>query len=243
MRLYIFIDESGDLGNNKIHEYFVIAMVFCKDKAIVDKLNRTIKRHNHYLWNNGWPRNVEIKANHIFNYKTISEIKTKKLAFNPKLYLQKIYRDFNQLDIKAGFIIHKPGNEGKGFKCLHKEKIYNFLSKNLYIECFRYLESPLFITVDQRNTTLVKKEKLVDRNVQRLNLSYQGYIENELTYQFAIWRYIQPEIEIEFCNSKRVLGLQVADYLAWAIRKKYEGTCYWANLFRNINTIEKEDNL
>jgi len=22
--LYIFIDESGDLGNNKIHEYFVI---------------------------------------------------------------------------------------------------------------------------------------------------------------------------------------------------------------------------
>jgi hypothetical protein len=37
--------------------------------------------------------------------------------------------------------------------------------------------------------------------------------------------------------------LQVADYLAWAIRKKYEGKCYWANLLKNINTIEKEDNL
>jgi hypothetical protein len=243
MGLYIFIDESGDLGNNKIHEYFVIAMVFCKDKDIVDKLNKMIKRHNHYLWNNGWPRNVEIKANHLFNYKTISELKTSKLTFNPKMYLQKIYRDLNQLDIKAGFIIHKPGNEGKGFQCLHKEKIYNFLSKNLYIECFCYLESPLFITVDQRNTTLVKKEKFVDRNIQRLNLSYQGYIENELTYQFAMWRYIQPNIEIEFRNSKRVLGLQVADYLAWAIRKKYEGKCYWANLLKNINTIEKEDNL
>jgi len=58
-----------------------------------------------------------------------------------------------------------------------------------------------------------------------------------------MWRYIQPNIEIEFCNSKRILGLQVADYLAWAIRKKYEGKCYWANLLRNINTIEKEDNL
>jgi hypothetical protein len=108
MSLYIFIDESGDLGNNKIHEYFVIAMVFCKDKAIVDKLNKMIKRHNHYLWNNGWPRNVEIKANHLFNYKTISEIKTSNLTFNPKMYLQKIYRDLNHLDIKAGFIIHKP---------------------------------------------------------------------------------------------------------------------------------------
>lgn len=240
--MYIFIDESGDLGDNKTHGYFIIGMVFCKNQSIVDRLSRIIKKNNHYLWENGWPKGVEIKANHLFNYKVESKLKNCNITINPKLYLQKIYRDINQIDIKAGFIIHKPENQGREFKCLHKEKMYNFLSKKLYIACFRYLKSPLFITVDQRNTTLVKKDKVINRNVQRLNLSYKGYIENELTYQFANWHYIQPKIEIEFGDSKLVKGLQVADYLSWAIRKKYEGKCYWANLINKIDIIEEIDN-
>lgn len=240
--MYIFIDESGDLGANKVHEYFIIGMVFCKNKYILDKLNRLIQKHNNYLWKNGWPKDVEIKANHLFNYKMELRLKNNIITINPKLYLHKIYRDINQIGIKAGFIIHKPENQGREFKCLHKEKMYNFLSKKLYIACFEYLTSPLYITVDQRNTTLIKKDKMVDRNVQRLNLSYQGYIENELTYQFANWHYIQPEIEIEFGDSRLVKGLQIADYLSWAIRKKYEGKCYWANLINKIDKIEEVDN-
>jgi hypothetical protein len=240
--MHVFIDESGDLGANDIHEYFVLGMIFCENNSIVKTLNQVIKKHNYFLWKNGWPKNVEIKANHLFNYKVIPEVKNSNIKINPKLYLQTIYRDINQLNIKAGFIIHKPENQGIEFKCLNKEKIYNFLSKKLYIACFRNLISPLFITVDQRNTTLVKKDKMIDRNIQRLNLSYQGYIENELTYQFATWHYIQPEIEIEFGDSKRIKGLQVVDYLSWAIRKKYEGKSYWANLINNIERIEEIDN-
>jgi len=41
--VYIFIDESGDLGANKVHEYFIIGMIFCENQSIVDVLNQTIK--------------------------------------------------------------------------------------------------------------------------------------------------------------------------------------------------------
>jgi len=240
--MYIFIDESGDLGENKAHKFFIIGMIFCKNLHIVEKLNQIIKKHNNFLWNNGWPRDVEIKAYTLFNYKSIPKIINSNIAISPKKYLNEIYRDINKIDIKAGFIIHKPENQGEAFKCLRKEKIYNFLSKKLFIACFKYLESPLFINVDQRTTTLIKKEKMIDKNEQRLNLSYIGYIENELTYQFATWHYIQPEIEIEFRNSKRVKGLQAVDYLSWAIRKKHEGKCFWANLISGIEKIEEVDN-
>jgi len=240
--MYIFIDESGDLGENKKNDFFIIGMIFCKDSSIRNIINRIIGKHNNYLWNNGWPRNVEIKATNLFNYKCIRQIRNSNIKINPKLYLHKIFRDINEIDIKAGFIIHKPKNQGPLFKCLQKEKIYNFLSKNLYINCFKYLEAPLFICVDQRNITLVKKQKMIDQTVQKLNLSYMGYIENELTYQFATWHNIQPRIEIEFRDSKRVKGLQVADYLSWAIRKKYEGKPFWAKLFSKIEKIENIDN-
>ena len=111
---------------------------------------------------------MEIKANHLFNYKVELRLKNSIIIINPKLHFHKIYRDINQIGIKAGFIIHKPKNQCIGFKCLHKEKIYNFLSKKLYISCFLYLTSPLFITVDQKNTTLVKKDKMINRNVQNI---------------------------------------------------------------------------
>jgi len=240
--MYIFIDESGDLGVNKVHKYFVLGMIFCRNISIVNTLNQIINKHNDFLWKNGWPKDVEIKASHLFNYKEIIKVKNSNITIIPKLYLQEIYRDINKINIKAGFIIHKPGNQGIEFKCLQKEKIYNFLSKKLYNACLSYLTSPIFISVDQRNTTLVKKDKIINRNVQRLNLSYKGYIENELTYQFATWYHIQPEIEIEFKDSKHVKGLQAVDYLSWAIRKKYEGKCFWANLINGIEKIEEIDN-
>lgn len=240
--MYIFIDESGDLGEDKGSKFFVIGMIFCKNSYIVEMLNQTINKHNHFLWKNGWPKDVEIKAYNLFNYKHIPKIMNSNIAINPKRYLHEIYRSINELEIKAGFIIHKPENQGMEFKCLNKEKIYNYLSKKLYITCFKYLTSPIFITADQRNTTLVKKDKRVDRNIQRLNLSYIGYIENELTYQFATWRYIQPKIEIEFGNSMHIRGLQVADYLSWAIRKKHDGKCFWTNLISRIEKIEEKDN-
>jgi len=240
--MYIFIDESGDLGENKVHEFFVIGMIFCKNSSIVKILKQIIKKHNNFLWSNGWPKDVEIKATNLFRYKTIQKVTDSNITINPKRYLHEIYKDINKIDIKAGFIIHKPENQGVTFKCLQKEKIYNFLSKKLFNACFKYLESPLFINIDQRNTTLVKKEKMIDKNDQRLNLSYIGYIENELTYQFATWYHIQPDIEIEFQNSKRVKGLQVVDYLSWAIRKKHEGKCFWANLISGVEKIEEIDN-
>lgn len=240
--MHIFIDESGDLGEKKGSKFFIIGMIFCKNSYIVETLNQTINKHNDFLWKNGWPKDVEIKAYNLFNYKRIPKIMNSNIAINPKLYLHEIYRSINELEIKAGFIIHKPENQGNIFKCLQKEKIYNFLSKKLFHICFKYLESPLFIRVDQRNTTLVKKQKMINKNIQRLNLSYIGYIENELTYQFATWCNVQPEIEIEFMDSRHVRGLQVADYLSWAIRKKHDGKCFWANLISRIEKIEEKDN-
>ena len=39
-----------------------------------------------------------------------------------------------------------------------------------------------------------------------------------------------------------IKGLQVADYLAWAIRRKYEGRPFWGDLVSNVEKIEQKDN-
>ena len=240
--MFIFIDETGDLGQCKGTQHFIIGMLFYYKKEL-SQINRLLKFHNNYLWENGWPKDAEIKATHLYNYKNPRhEINCTKLKINPKLYLQEIYKDINKLDIKAGFLIHEPAKQGPNLKCLHKEKIYNFLSKKLYTECFSFLRDTMEICVDQRNITLVKKQKNMNLSIQRLNLDYIGYIKNELSFQFASKRTIDPLINIYFENSRNSKGLQMIDYLAWAVRKKYEGKPFWYNLLKRIEKIETEDN-
>lgn len=240
--MYIFIDESGDLEPDKGTQYFVIGMV-CYYGNDLSPIRKAINSHNRYLWDKGWPRDAEIKATNLYNYKEPKyEIDRRNLKVNPRLYLQEIFRDINKLDIKAGFLIHKPSNQGPGLKCLHKEKIYNFLSKTLYAECFSLLRDMMHICVDQRNITLVRKQKHVDLNVHRLNLDYIGYIRNELSFQFSSKRHIDPMVEISFESSRHNKGLQLIDYLVWAVKKKYEGRSYWYDLLGKIQKIEKQDN-
>jgi len=238
--MFIFIDESGDLEPGKGTKNFVIGTVFYYGKDH-DAINRVIKQHNRRLWANGWPKDLEIKATRLYNYK-IHIPDRSNLTINPRLVLQQVYREINKLDIKAGFLIHDPNNQGPMLKCLHKEKIYNYLSKILYTKCFDFLRDTMDIFVDQRSITLVKKQRHVDLNVQRLNLDYIGYIRNELTFMFSLKRHIQPTVNISFEESRTIKGLQMADYLAWAVRKKYSGNPYWYKLLGKIEKKEIEDN-
>jgi len=240
--MYIFIDESGDLEPFKGTQYFIIGAVFYYGKDM-SEANAIINKHNRYLWANGWPKDKEIKATNLYNYNNPQYgIDLRNLKINPRLYLQEILKDINKLNIKAGFLINEPSKQGPVLKCLHKEKIYNFLSKNLYIDCFEFLRDTMYIYVDQRNITLVKKQKSVDLSLHRLNLDYIGYIRNELSFQFSYQRRIDPSIEIYFEDSKRIKGLQLIDYLNWAVKKKYEGRNYWYNLLSRIEKREKQDN-
>ncbi len=240
--MYIFIDESGDLGPYKGSQYFIIGMVFYYEKDL-SQINRVINIHNKYLWNNGWPKDSEIKATNLYNYKSSRyDINRSKLKTSPRNNLKKIYEEINKLNLKTGFLIHQPSNQGPMLRYLHKEKIYNYLSKVLYTECFSFLRNPMNIFVDQRNITLVRKQKNVNLNIQRLNLDYIGYIRNEISFQFAEKRRIAATIEISFEKSEYNKGIQIADYLIWAIRKKYEGRSYWYDLLGGIEKIEKKDN-
>lgn len=170
-------------------------MVFYYNKNL-SELNKVISYHNRFLWDKGWPKNVEIKATNLYNYKNPDySIDVSNLEINPRLQLQEIYRDINKLDIKAGFLIHETANQGPILKCLHKEKIYNFLSKNLYTECLDYLRDTMYIYIDQRNIKLVKKQRNINLSIQRLNLDYIGYIRNELSFQFSRKRKIDPIVE------------------------------------------------
>jgi hypothetical protein len=240
--MYIFVDESGDLGTEKGTKYFVIGMVFYYGKDM-SPINRVINVQNEHLWNNGWPKDAEIKATNLYNYMSPRyDINRSKLQTNPRSNLRKIYKEINNLNLKAGFLIHVPSNQGPGLRCLHKERIYNYLSKVLYTECFSFLNSPMNIFVDQRNITLVRKQKNVNLNIQRLNLDYIGYIRNEISFQYGEKKRINPTIEISFEKSEQNKGIQIADYLIWAVRKKYEGKSQWYDLLGGIEMIEKKDN-
>ena len=60
--MFIFIDESGDLGQFKGTQHFIIGMLFYYYKKELSQINRLLKFHNNYLWKNGKLLKIKLKT-------------------------------------------------------------------------------------------------------------------------------------------------------------------------------------
>ncbi|WP_323737536.1 DUF3800 domain-containing protein (plasmid) [Methanosphaera sp. ISO3-F5] len=135
---YIYIDESGDLGNKEVSsKYFVIAAIEVKDSKKLDRIITKIRRNSKKYIN------------------TTNEIKGATL---PKNFKKKILKKVNSLDNNIFIIVFNKENRYK-LKQNNNNMVYDELSSEL--AKIIKITSPTFIFVDKSKN---KKEDIIIYN-------------------------------------------------------------------------------
>ena len=204
--MYIFIDESGDLGGDlsKIgtSRKFTLAMLVCEDEKthshVKAAVKKTLKRKINYNKKNRLVH--ELKGSH-----TLLSIKEYFLSLMPIsgwcLYSITVDKEFVQshLRTRAG-----------------KNRLYNLLTREL-LTAFMPPEDLLHVSV-----VVDCSKNSADRR------DFNVYIQTHLEIAFGL----KTQIYIMHENSQNNPGLQAVDLFCWGIhRKKEYGFDLWFNRF------------
>lgn len=219
---HIFVDESGDLGFGVGTDYFVIAFISPESGK---QLNKEIKNFNAHLIKNGWNRNIEIKATSIW-YAPKNPMITDAYKYKqqPHVPLEHILGRLGQLDCRIEFVLVKLDTVSDGLKTAPSAILYNHFSWQLLKGPLCYYPA-VELFVDRRN-----------REYHNL-LKYDGYLEGKVGIERA--EKGKPVIDLQICHYHAdsakefkaeqrarvefgIRGLQAADFVCWAIKRKFE---------------------
>ncbi len=214
--MFIYLDESGDLGFNfnkrKTTKKFVITILVCtsekarKDfrkairRTLKNKLNRKKHRSRYITELKGTDTTLEIKKYFFKNIKNddwgIYTLALNKIRVEP------------QLRTRTG-----------------KKKLYNFLS--------RFLLEKLDISNVTSNVELI-----VDRCKNKEEVrDFNQYLINQLEALLPL----NTALNILHLTSKESSGLQTVDLFSWGIFRKYEyADTEWYDIYRDKIKFETE---
>ncbi|MDR4496462.1 MAG: DUF3800 domain-containing protein [Candidatus Scalindua sp.] len=214
--MFIYLDESGDLGFNfkkrKTTKKFVITLLICNsdtarkefDKAVrrtlKNKLNRR-KKNSRFI--------TELKG-------TATTLLVKKYFFrNIKTNRWAVY----------SLILNKNRVETHLRSKIGKKKLYNFLA--------RVLIEKLNLSKVQINVELI-----VDRCKNKEEVrDFNQYLINQLEALLPL----NTDLNILHLTSQESTGLQAVDLFSWGIFRKYENNdSEWYNVYRQKVRFETE---
>jgi len=197
---YIFIDESGDLGQDGSRYFTIAAIVFNNDKIPKRIIFHTRKR----ILNKKQKLASELKANK--SNDRIREYVLKQIA---------------KSDCSIFTIVV---NKSKIFPQLYqvKEKLYNFVL-GILVKNFNQDSNKLVIIIDKRS-----KNKLIGEDLKEYIISKFGDKKDN--------------VELYQSDSYTSYGLQTADFVAWAIGRKFNtGDARYYNIISR--KIVNKDNI
>lgn len=209
--LYLYLDESGDLGfdfvNKKPSAFFTICVLAIKgrenDRALTNSVRAVIGRK---LRRRSKKNCAELKGGD-----TTLAIK--------KFFYQKVCR--------TGFKLYAVTlNKKKVYEALSqdKERIYNYIAR-LTLERVEFKDAAVrvIITVDKSKS-------------RREILGFNEYIISQIK---SFIDPVVP-LEIYHALSQERPGLQAADMFAWGISRKYEnGDCCWYDVFKTHVKVDR----
>ncbi|MCX6777274.1 MAG: DUF3800 domain-containing protein [Candidatus Micrarchaeota archaeon] len=200
---YIFIDESGDLGEYG-SVYFTIVALATHAPAV---LGRIIKR----------VRERKLKK----KLRELSEIK----ANNSTEAIRKdVLRRLSGCECSISAVaIQKSKVKENLFK--HKEKLYNYLC-GLLFEHISLNTEVVDITVDRKHGNMLLQE------------DFNRYVESRIKSRNA-----SLEIRIRHLESHASSALQVVDFVAWAVNRKFThgDSSYYDIIKHRIRNQGKEE--
>lgn len=218
----IFVDESGDLGFGCGTEYFVLALVAPKSGKA---LSKAVKNFNGHLIRNGWNPNLEIKATNLWHAgKSSDTLASYTYKNSPEIPMETILKAIAQVDGYIEFTVIKLDTVSSGLQTAPTAILYNYFSWILLRGPLCYFPA-VELFMDRRN-----KEN-------HHNLKFDGYLESKAGIARAEAN--KPQLQLcihhyhwgspnEFKAQQRatveygVRGLEAADFICWAIKRKYE---------------------
>ncbi len=210
-RVYIYVDESGDLGI-KGTTYFIMALLVTSTPRSIEKIIRKVRKN---ILKKKYKKSIEIKANK--SNKRVREYVLSKLK-NKNIELYSFVVNKNKL-LKE--VIYG----GPSFK----EKFYRFITLNIIKKALgRSNHNQVMIYLDKKYT----QKKHIK--------SFYHYLSSKLKDEFGT----KVEFKISQEDSFNQKCLQVVDFVAWAIGRKYNfGDEYYFNIIKeklnNIEVMEK----
>ena len=207
--MYIFLDESGDLGFDfgkaGTSRQFVISLLVCHDKPTQDGFCRAVAR------------TLKNKLNHRKNStRTVAELKGTGTTFAIKQYF------FRQLPKDGWGIYSVTLNKRRVDKALQtragKKKLYNFLA--------RFILEKVHFPEDMLKVSLV-----VDRCKNKAEIKdFNQYMVNQLEALLPL----NARLNIDHLGSHESAGLQAVDLFCWGIaRKDGLGDAEWYAVYQD----------
>lgn len=198
--VYIFIDESGDLGGDGT-KYFIITAIWTDKPELFDRFLKNLRRY---------------KFNKIL--KKVNELKANKSGHELREY---VLKKFNETEGAKGHTI-----------ILEKKKVFSKYLKGNKHKLYNYVCGVLASTMTFESKHLIVR---IDRSKgkQALRDDFDEYIKRKCTEDDT-----SRKIEVYHSWSHAWSGLQIVDFVSWAIFQKFEhGNDYYHKL------IEKKINI
>jgi hypothetical protein len=207
--MFIFLDESGDLGfdfnKKKTTKKFVITLLVCTSDKARTEFTKAVRRTLKNKLNRKKKKSRQV-----------IELKGTKTTFEVKKYFLRTIKS-NRWGIYA-LILNKARVESHLQTKVGKKKLYNFLA--------RFLVGKLNLSKVKRNVELV-----VDRSKNKEEIrDFNQYLINQLEALLPL----NTDLNISHLTSQESAGLQAVDMFCWGIARKYEQNDRdWYNLYRN----------
>lgn len=214
--MYLYLDESGDLGfnfeNKKSSRFFVITLLTITGSKSIKSINKAVAR------------TLDNKLNHKNKKRRfISELKGSSTTLEVKKYfLNYIHRNIPDLFLYS--IILDKSCLLESMKNPIKERIYNHMTHQL-------LEKIEFPNVKHVNL-------VVDRSKDNLGVKeFNDYLYANL----SLCLNLKTKLYISHDSSEKHKGIQAADIFCYGIGRKYElKDESWYNLFKDKIKVECE---
>lgn len=209
--LFLYLDESGDLGfdfdNKHPSSYFVITILAAKNFSVLKTAIR---------------RTLNNKINHTKKKRVVNELKGSATTSDIKRYFYSLLRNYNDWFLHA-IVLDKRYLIKKRPFITGKETIYNLLAKTILEE----IETINHATVVHLYVDKSKNPKEIE--------TFDAYIQSNLAKSFLG----EKILNIEHLNSEKNAGLQAADMFCYGIARKYEhDDVSWYSLF--MDRIKRE---
>jgi hypothetical protein len=212
--VYIYFDESGNLGfSHNSTKCFVVSFLICNNEKILDRI---VKRTFATLSRHGIKKHSGVL--HAYNELSITKKRLLKLLVKNQKNVSIVNIKLNKQNVNE-----KLKND--------KHALYNYVVKilidRLYKNCKFKNSIPITFIASRRETKT------------NYNNNFKSYIFSEFMGQQTIPK--PDNIKVEIKSPSQCKGLQVVDFIAWSILRKYEtGDSLYYNILKPIIKYDDE---
>lgn len=202
---HIFVDESGELGQNVRSSSHFLITVLCTEN--LKALEKRLRKEKAILYNAGWPRNLEIKGHTLWS--------------SPyKGTIPKSISDRRDETIKRILASICDGPNRVHYSIVKKEKLDPHLMAAPYGVAYNYLCGNLICNAYNNNNFRGDLEIVVDQRSKETHskMKFDGYLQTKLVCDCIHKQYLN----ITHSESAEVIGLQAVDFLSWALFRSFE---------------------